>query len=178
MDEIDKCEQWYLDTYVGQDECYNIGRDAIATTRGIPLTEETRQKISKSAIGNQRWLGKKHSEETRKKQRKSQQGKPKSDEHRAKLKEAWRTRPPVTEESREKMRQSAKNRPPPSKETLQKRSKSLLGKGKLPPDKLALVYLLLSEGASHGHIATIVGRCRVTIWKIANERYEYQKLAV
>jgi hypothetical protein len=36
-------------------------------TKGIPKTEEHKKKISEASMGNQRWLGRKHSEETRRK---------------------------------------------------------------------------------------------------------------
>lgn len=38
-----------------------------AALKGIPKSEEHKKKISEASMGNQRWLGRKHSEETRRK---------------------------------------------------------------------------------------------------------------
>lgn len=52
--------------------------------KGVPMSEEQKKKISLSNMGNKSWTGLHHSEETKAKLRK-----PKSEETKRKLKEAW-----------------------------------------------------------------------------------------
>lgn len=61
-------EQFYLDKYVGLEQCYNIAKSATAPMLGLTLTEEQRAKI-----GNAH-RGKIVSQETREKQRKYRLG--------------------------------------------------------------------------------------------------------
>ena len=105
-------EQRILDVYWdGGLLCYNIAKDAKAPTRGQKLSEETKNKISVATIGkpksdktkqamseamlgNTKWLGKIHSEETKFKMKKPKANtdnmkQPKSEDHKKSLRLAW-----------------------------------------------------------------------------------------
>jgi group I intron endonuclease len=47
---------------------YNIATDAEVSTRGWHPREETRAKMSANMMGNTRWVGRKHTEESKRKQ--------------------------------------------------------------------------------------------------------------
>ena len=76
-------------------------------TKGVPKSEAHRKAIAKGATGNKNWLGKNHSEESKKKMRK-----PKSLEHRKAISEAKKGKPGIipSDETRRKMTESQKRR--------------------------------------------------------------------
>ena len=75
------------------------------------MNEETRQKISKSMMGNQNGLGHPCSEEKKKKIREAQKGREFTEEHRQKLSEAAQRRHvPCSEEKKQKLSQSYPNK--------------------------------------------------------------------
>lgn len=89
-------ENTYLMKCVGQPDCYNINTDAIGMRTGIPMSEESKAKLSKNRKGKHAGefhhrYGKTVSEEVRQKIGKAQRGKPKapgrklSEEGRAKI---------------------------------------------------------------------------------------------
>lgn len=69
--ELDRYEQWFLDTYQPMEKCANIAKDAAAPTRGLKLP---------------------HSDEAKAKMSASHKGKKLSDEHRAKIAAAHKGR--------------------------------------------------------------------------------------
>lgn len=77
------------------------------------LSDETRQKISESSKGNTKWLGRKHTKESKLKMSISQSGRTCSDETKLKMSEtrkgrpAWNKGVKHTEETKRKMRASS-----------------------------------------------------------------------
>lgn len=71
---------------------YNLSSGGEGGSKGchwtMNFTEEHRLKLSKAAEGNKKFLGKHHTEETKKKQSEAHSGKSKSEEHKRKLSEA------------------------------------------------------------------------------------------
>jgi group I intron endonuclease len=109
--ELTYWESYYKNLYNAK---YNI-REVEESNLGMRLSEETRRKISEANKGNQRWLGRKHSEETLMKISNSNRGKTRSEESKRKMSEAATgNRNSVghahSEETRQKMSESAKKR--------------------------------------------------------------------
>lgn len=92
------------------------GTKGVKCRLGHKATPETRAKLSTALKGNTIWLGKTHSEETRKKLRDFNKGKVLSEEHRARMGASRKGRV-HSDETRIKLSAAAKNRPPISEET-------------------------------------------------------------
>ena len=98
--------------------------------KGQHQTEQSKQKIRENAKTNLNYgmKNKKHSEETKERQRQASLGHITTKETKEKLRESALNRLPYTKESKEKMRQSALSRPPHTDETREKIRQSKLGK--------------------------------------------------
>lgn len=72
--ELTRYEQFFVDRYE-RENLYNICLDCVDSTKGVFLSQETKNKISKAMSGkNNVWYGRHHSEETKKKMSKAQSG--------------------------------------------------------------------------------------------------------
>lgn len=107
VEQLNRCEQEYLDIWVGQGNCYNIARDAEVPSRGIPKSDEHKKKLSVAHKGEKNyWFGKPS----------PKRGKPMSEEQKQKLSKAHKGKPahnkgiPRSEETKEKLRIKALNR--------------------------------------------------------------------
>lgn len=104
----------------GQERSEEHRRKLGKAHRGKRLSEEHKRKISESLIGNQHTLdhtlseehkrkisegnrGHKHTEESKQKMSMAATGRVFSEDHKSKLREAWKTRPPVSEETRQRL---------------------------------------------------------------------------
>jgi len=90
-----------------------IAKGRPSPNKGKPMSEEQKLKIGKTKIGNRNWLGKHHSEDTRKKLRNAITGKRHSEETKRKIAAASRGRThmlgkKMSEETKQKMRESAR----------------------------------------------------------------------
>lgn len=140
VEDLDKREQHYLNTYLPKGVCYNVSIDASAPRRGLTyiMDEERKVKIGNANRGKKRsdeqrelmrgrivsdetkeklrlsHLGKVTSEETKQKMSESNRciKRPKSDEHRKKISDAHKgqKREPFSEETKQKMSEAAKKR--------------------------------------------------------------------
>jgi group I intron endonuclease len=90
---------------------------------GGPLSEATKQKISKALLGSQNMLGKKHTEETKKLMSEKAKGKPKSETHKTNMKK------PRSEQAKLNISEGKKGKPSPMK------GKSRTYKGRISPNK-------------------------------------------
>jgi group I intron endonuclease len=63
IENLEIIEQVYVNYY---DPWFNIHKIAINSNYGMEMTDEQKEKISKSHIGKQTWLGKHHKEESKK----------------------------------------------------------------------------------------------------------------
>jgi len=119
--DLNRYEQWFLDTYHSMEKCANMAKDVESPMRGRPMTEEAKDKISKANIGKVRGpmadetkaklraahLGRVIPEETRNKISATltgRKGKAHTPESKAKLRQANLGRK-HTEETRRKMRE-------------------------------------------------------------------------
>jgi len=81
-DALVSTEQKYLDEYLATGNCYNMATIAGPGSRGRPVSQETRRKLSEASKGERSPMwGKKHTEETRQKMR----GRLVSEENRRKI---------------------------------------------------------------------------------------------
>jgi group I intron endonuclease len=101
MFELDRYEQALVDRL---NPAYNLRKICVVSNRGVHHTEEAKQKMSLAAIGHTRWLGKKHSEETKMKMRK-----PKSDGARQNMSISQKGKK-ISAEARQKMSIARKGR--------------------------------------------------------------------
>lgn len=78
VEELDGAEQFFIDSFYGEEYCANIAKDVIATNRDRKASNETKAKISAAGIGrifseehkakmSAALLGRVHSEETKNK---------------------------------------------------------------------------------------------------------------
>lgn len=82
VEELNTIEQWYLNEFIGKENCLNIASFAEASARGLKRSEEARKKMSEARKGkNSLNFGKKRSEEMRQKISKALRGKKHSHEH-------------------------------------------------------------------------------------------------
>jgi len=95
----------------------------IYDTGGGHLSEETKQKISKSLLGSQHMLGKKHTEETKKIMSEKAKGKSKSESHKTNM------RKPRSEQAKINMSLGKKGKKSPMK------GKTRTFKGRISPNK-------------------------------------------
>lgn len=116
IEQLDECEQVYLDNHAQKDNCYNIAIDAKAPTRGLKYSEESRRKISESRRNI--------SDETRRKISEANRGRKVSNETRRKMSETASNR---SEETRRKMGDAGRGRIV-SDETRRKHSEASRGK--------------------------------------------------
>lgn len=110
VEELLEREQFWLDELECVAEGFNLlpiaGRQV-----GWNPSEETREKMSLAAIGNQRSLGHKHSLEARKNMSESHKNRaPISEETRLKLSESAKKRRSISDDTRQRMSESAKRR--------------------------------------------------------------------
>jgi group I intron endonuclease len=98
IDQLNEREQHFLNIYISKGLCYNIAIDATAPMRGRTHknTDETKRKMSEVA-----------------------KGRVFTQEHKQRLSEAQRRRPPASSETRKRISEAAKN---PSSETRLKMS--------------------------------------------------------
>jgi group I intron endonuclease len=75
-------EQFYINTLKPE---YNIAKDAQRFGAGLKLSEKRKKEIGQSKVGNQYWLGRHHTAETKEKISKAHKGKSLSDEHKKKI---------------------------------------------------------------------------------------------
>lgn len=83
-------EQHFLDRAFEVGGTYNIAQDATAPMRGHIFSEEHRRKMSEAQVGNQHWLGRRHTEETKRRIGRALIGRTLSDEHKHKVGEAMK----------------------------------------------------------------------------------------
>ena len=84
---------------------YNIAQDATASMLGHAFSEEHRRRMSKAQMGNQAWLGRRHTEETKRKISKALTGRRLSKEHKRNVSKAMMGHE-MSEETRQKISQS------------------------------------------------------------------------
>jgi len=118
-------EQKHLDGRFALGACYNTARNATAPMLGHTHTNETRRKMSKAAMGNQRCLGYKHTDEAKRKMSIAQRGRKHTEETKLKMGMAQKGRT-VSDETRAKIGVAATGRKP-SEETRRKLSRARLG---------------------------------------------------
>lgn len=123
-EELNELEIYYIDLFKTFNSAF--GLNLRKGGEGGSMTEESREKIRQATLGNKRALGKKHSEETKKrcgelrkgktrsdetkrKMSQAQKGKKVSDETKLKLSIAWKNRK-VSDETRLKMAEGQKRR--------------------------------------------------------------------
>ena len=63
--ELDRYEQWFLDTYHSMEKCANMATYAESPGRGRTVSQEERQRQSERMQGNKRSLGYKHTQEAK-----------------------------------------------------------------------------------------------------------------
>lgn len=114
-------KQYYLDQVDG--EWGMVLFCDLYDTGGGPLSEGTKQKISKALLGSQHMLGKKHTEETKKVMSEKAKGKPKSETHKNNMKK------PRSEQAKLNISMGKKGKTSPMK------GKSRVYKGRISPNK-------------------------------------------
>lgn len=105
--ELDRYEQWFLDTYQSLEKCANIAKDATAPTRGLKMPHSTEHKAKLSAAKKGKKLsaetkakigaaslGRKHTAKTKARLSAALKGKKRPEGVRAKLATANRSRVP------------------------------------------------------------------------------------
>lgn len=92
VEKLTEIEQSYLDIHWdNQNNCYNILPTA-GSLLGYKHSKESKLKMSKSLIGNTRWLGKHHTEATKQKLREKLKGRTRSEETKQKMRKVQRNR--------------------------------------------------------------------------------------
>ena len=92
VSELNEMERYYQELY----NCIKQGLNCNfvrTSSRSGKVSEETRLKMVAAQTGNKKWLGKKHTQETKDKMSKSQMGIKKSDAHRLALSNMRKGRP-------------------------------------------------------------------------------------
>ena len=123
IDLLLEVEDKYLKEHVGKPHCMNIAKYAEAPFRGRTHSMETRERLSQTGRGNRGRTGIPLSIKHKHAISNFQKGKPKPNEQRRKMCEAWKTRPPITEETRRKIGDASRGRRH-SEETKQQMSQS------------------------------------------------------
>lgn len=89
IDKLDEREQFYLDLLFDLPECLNLAKDVKVPTKGLKLSEQHKQKLSKATKGNKHWLfGGKHSEASKVKMSEAKKGRTLSNETKQKISKA------------------------------------------------------------------------------------------
>ena len=109
--ELNELEQHYIKQF----DTFNTEHGLNLTSGGdtFKLSDETRLKISKSSMGNTKWVGRKHSDESKLKMSITRKGRKASDESKLKMsitrkgRKAWNVGIKHSDETKEKMRKSA-----------------------------------------------------------------------
>lgn len=143
VDDLNEKEIYYIDFYntTNRDFGYNIlkGGNQPPSFLGKTHSEETKRKMSEKAKGNTHWLGRQHSEESKNKISESNKGKVFSDETKIKMSEAklgnkhWLGRKHTNESKRKlSLAQTGKKQKP---ETIIKRVLKLIGQKRTEEQK-------------------------------------------
>lgn len=77
---LDKLESWAINHFNSKYNGYNCTTGGYRGCRGYNHTEEAKEKIRQSKMGNKSRLGKPHTQETKKKMSEAQKGKPRNSE--------------------------------------------------------------------------------------------------
>lgn len=88
-DQLDACEQWWLDEMVGHERVFNFAADAVSPMRGKKFSEEHRRKLGATKLGKP---GCTHSDDFKRSASERLKGKPKSPETRARMSAAQKLR--------------------------------------------------------------------------------------
>lgn len=135
VDSLDEREIFYIEKLKAFNNGYNMTIGG-GGRRGYQLSDESKEKIRQALYGNKAFLGRKHSDETKKKISIANKGHEVSEKQRLQISESQkgRKRPPITEEHRRKLSewQKGKKRKPLSEEHKNKIGASLKGKTRSP----------------------------------------------
>lgn len=125
MEQLNERETYWKQYYLNQfkENWEMVLFCGLYDTGGGPLSEETKQKISKALLGSQHMLGKNHTEETKKLMSEKSKGKLKSENHKNNMKK------PKSEQAKLNISIGKKGKPSPMK------GKSRTYKGRISPNK-------------------------------------------